>query len=353
MGRRDRSAVCSARARGRVLGFAVGVALAGCGSSPGNHPDAGIDGPVGPAWWQPKPGDAPNWDIQLAPPVDVSAPRTMYDLDLWSLVPATTMLDYGDGMPPVMVPAGKLAGTIAQLHARTPPAIVICYVETGVIDLQRPDPDAVKFPGYDMDRTKIPDNPTPPSPGSVIGWSAGSPGLRFLDTSQASRAKLAPIVFKRFDLAVQIGCDGIDTAHDDTAALLTGFTLSSDDAFSWHAQVAQEGHTRKLSTGMRGIRPEVIGAEADQFDWLILERCGEEALQDPPGTGCDAARPFLNAHKDVFAIDYNVKEDGTMMQDAATVCPQQTMEAIVDGLFKDVPPTGNATIRQECAPPTP
>jgi hypothetical protein len=350
MGRCDRPAPRSAQARGRALGFAVGAAvvLAGCGSTPSNLPDAG--GPVPPVVWQPKPGDAPNWDIQLAAPFDVSAPRTMYDLDLWSLVPAQTTLDYGDGAP-VTVPAGELAGTIAELHARTPPAIVICYVETGVLDLQRPDPDAVKFPGYDADRTKIPDNPDPPSPGSVIGWNAGAPGLRFLDTGQAGGTNVAAIVFKRFDLAVQIGCDGIDTAHDDTGQLATGFTITSDDAFSWHTQIAQEGHTRKLSTGMRGIRPELTSAGANQFDWLILERCGEQSQTDP-GT-CDAlARPFLNAQKDVFAIEYNVADDGTS-QAAATVCQPQRDATITDGLYKNFPPSGDATVRQECMTATP
>jgi hypothetical protein len=337
------------------------IALAGCGSSSnGNHPDAGIDGPVGPAWWQPKPGAAPNWDIQLAAPFDVSAPRTMYDLDLWSLVPSQTTLDYGDNTP-VTVPAGALAGTIAQLHARTPPAIVLCYVETGALDLNRPD--AVKFPGYNADHTKIPDNPDPmsmspgsvkgpPNSSSVIGWSVDTVDLRFLNTSQASRATLSPILFKRFDLAQRIGCDGIDPAHNATAPLATGFPITSDDSASWYAEVAQQGHARKLSTGMRNnvILPELISPGADQFDWLLLERCGElEAQQE---LGCDAARPFLNAQKDVFALDYNKTEDGST-QDPQTVCMPQMTESIPDGLFKDFPPTGNATIRQQCAPPAP
>ncbi|HEX8109790.1 MAG TPA: endo alpha-1,4 polygalactosaminidase [Kofleriaceae bacterium] len=351
MGRRDRPAPRPAQARGCVLGFAVGAALAGCGSNPGNSPDAG-QGPVPPAVWQPKPGDAPNWDIQLAAPFDVSAPRTMYDLDLWSLVPSPTTLDYGDGKP-VTVPRGALAGTIAQLHARTPPAIVICYVETGMLDLQRPD--AVKFLGYDPDPTQIPDNKDvmntavkgAPASGSVIGWSLGDVKLRFLDARQASRAQWAPILFKRFDLALQIGCDGVDPAHNDSAAYATGFNITSDDALTWYAEVAQEGHARKLSTGMRNSVTllESIDPGANQFDWLILERCGE--LEAGGTQGCDTARPFLNAQKDVFAIDYNVAQDGTA-QTATTVCAPQLKETIVDGLYKDAPPTGKTMIRQQC-----
>lgn len=366
MGRCDRSAprpaACSVRARGGVLGFAVVAGLAGCGSSSGTHPDArGAEEPV---VWQPKPGDAPNWDIQLVPPFDVSAPRTMYDLDLWSLVPVDTMLDYGDGKP-VMVPHGALAGTIAQLHARTPPAIVICHVETGAIDLGRPEPDADKFLSA-MDRTKIPDNPDPPNADSLIGWRVGEPGLpglRYLDIRQASRAKLIPILFKRFDLAQQIGCDGIDPAHNDSVSYDVpdvtppGFPILSVDTLSWYAEVAQQGHARKLSTGMRNgtFLPGQSDAGAQQYDWLILERCGEFESDPEGGEGCDTARPFLNAQKDVFAIEYSMAQDGTTSQTAAKVCAPHMTETIPDGIFKNVPPPSSA-LREQCktaVPPPP
>jgi hypothetical protein len=362
MGRCDRSAphpaAGSVRARGRGLGFAAVAALAGCGSSGGTHPDAG--GVEELMVWHPKTGDAPNWDIQLADPIDVSAVRTMYDLDLWSLVPVDTVLDYGDGKP-VTVKAGKRAGAIAQLHARTPPAIVICHVETGAIDVQRPEPDVDKFLSA-MDRTRIPDSPDPPNPDSLIGWRVGepgAPGLRYLDIREASRAKLNPILFKRFELAQQIGCDGIDPAHNDSVSYnvpevtLPGFPILSVDSLSWYAEVAKQGHARKLSTGMRNgtLLPGQSDVGAQQFDWLILERCGEFELG---GTeGCDTVRPFLQANKDVFAIEYDKSQDGTMDQDAAGVCAPQTMETIDDGLFKHFPPSSDAAIRRQCKTPTP
>jgi hypothetical protein len=354
MGRCERSAADPARARGGLLGCAVVAALAGCGSSPGTHPDArGADEPV---MWQPKPGDAPNWDIQLAPPFDVSATRTMYDLDLWQLVPVQTTLDYGDGAP-VTVPPGKLAGAIAQLHARTPPAIVICHVETGAIDVGLPEPDLDKFLSA-MDRTKLPDNPDPPNPDSLIGWSVGEGRLRYLDTRQASRAKLIPILFKRFDLAQQIGCDGIDPAHNDSVSYDVpdvtdpGFVIpiSSDDKLSWYAEVAKQGHARKLSTGMRNgtFLPGQADVGAQQFDWLIMERCGEFEADPEGGEGCDTARPFLNANKAVFAIEYSMAQDGKTAQDAAKVCAPHAKETIPDGIYKNVPPPSSA-LREQCA----
>src|SRR3954463_10476443 len=115
--------------RALILGSAL---VAGCQPSP-QRPDPA------PPWWQPAPGEAADWDIQLAAtPFDISAARAMYTLDLWDAVPAATTLDYGDGAP-LAVPAGKHPGAIAELHARTPPAIVVCQIGTGAIRLTDPD----------------------------------------------------------------------------------------------------------------------------------------------------------------------------------------------------------------------
>src|SRR5262245_50972397 len=119
--------------RWRALQIA-GVVLASCGGPTQPAGDAAVDMTPAPPWWQRKVCEAKDWDIQLAAPIDVSAPRAMYDLDLWALVPAQTSIDYGDS-DPVTVPAGALAGTLAQLHARTPRPIVICHVETGLLEL--------------------------------------------------------------------------------------------------------------------------------------------------------------------------------------------------------------------------
>ena len=273
-----------------ALAAAIALGVAGCGGD--SHPavDAGDDGPSGPPWWQPQVGEAKNWDIQLgAVPenIDVSTPRLMYDLDLWALVPSPTQLTYGDGTS-VVVPAGALAGTIAQLHARTPSTIVICHVETGALEMERPD--AGKFPA------------------AAIGEAV--PGLataKFLDISAAGRAAWQATMFKRFDLASQIGCDGIEPAHNDAGAFNSGFTVPTEDSLSWFAEVAMQGHARMLSTGMKGGDEDQLSGAVDagpgQFDWLMIERCGERRR-------CDLAKPFLEALKPVFAIDYNF-DDGT------------------------------------------
>jgi len=254
-------------------------------------------------------------------------------------VPAQTTIDYGDG-DPVTVPAGALAGTLAQLHARTPRPIVICHVETGLLELTRPD--ARKFPGYNANAAAIPDDPMAPAAGSVIGWSVGSKSLRLLDIREASRPRWIAIMFKRFDLAKQIGCDGVEPSHNDVAQYPSGFAATALESYSWYAEVAKQGHARMLSTGMKNGNALAGQADmmADKFDWLMIERCGEY-------DDCASSRPFLNLMKAVFAIDYDRDIDGAA-QGSTTVCLHQQTGNVSDGIFKDVALTRN--VRTQCVP---
>lgn len=319
----------------RVAALAIGWAACGGGGGGGGGRPPDVDAPMGPTWWQPKLGQAKDWDIQLsAKPgdVDVSAPRLMYDLDLWALVPSPTMLDYGDGQPAVMVPAGALAGTIAQLHARTPSTVVICHVETGALEMNRPD--AGKFPA------------------AAIGGDVPDLAMaKFLDLRKTSRMAWQAVMFKRFDLARQIGCDGIEPSHNDVGIYTSGFNIPTEDTYSWYTEIAKQGHDRMLSTGMKDadLIAGAVDGGAAAFDWLMIERCGEFMT-------CDFARPFINLNKAVFAIDYNIDSGDPSTdpptppapQSAAGVCLQQRMAMIDDGLYKDVALT--KAVRTPCEP---
>ncbi|HET7501077.1 MAG TPA: endo alpha-1,4 polygalactosaminidase [Kofleriaceae bacterium] len=353
MARRDdrASRIRSPGRASRSIAATLACVLAGCGGGGGGSGkpiDGAVDGAVdvdaaGLTWWQPSNEDNANknWDIQLSAPIDTSAPRVMYDLDLWSLVPSATMLRYDDGSM-VSVPAGALAGTIAALHARTPSTIVICHVETGILDLSLPD--APKFPGYHADASKIPDQ-SPPEPGSVIGWHVGTSQKRWLDIRAASRAVLLPILFRRFDLAAQIGCDGVEPDRNLAVEFeaQTGWApIDPHDSYSWFAELAKQGHARKLSTGMKNGHTLAgqVDSEADTFDWMMVERCGEDQL-------CDTTRPFINLHKAVFAIDYDHNIIGDP-QDSLFTCDQQALAMIADGLVKDV--GLSSAVRTQCIP---
>lgn len=302
-----------------ALGF---VLLAGCKPEP-FRPDAA------PPYWKPAPGEYANWDIQrAASPFDVSAPRAMYALDLWELVPAPTTLDYGDGTP-VTVPAGARANVIAELHGRTPPAMVVCHVTTGAIRLT--DPDAMKFPGYKM---SPPDRPNALELDSVIGWSplGGDPNLRFLDIHDASRATVVARVAKRLELARTIGCDAVAAeVHDLLGYQPTGHgfeDFTPDEYEAWGDELTERAHDITLSIGLRSNSMQSIGNMARRFDWLMIDRCAEFE-------GCSATREFINASKAVFAIEYLRNEEDTDDNNKDALCMDLKDAMIQDEIIKD------------------
>lgn len=317
----------------------LGVVGAGCDNGKMHlHPESGPDVPDV-RWWQPKPGETRDWDMQIRAPFDVSAERSMYVLDLWSLVPSATMLDYGDGAP-VTVPAGALAGKIAELHARANRPVVICHVAMGAIRLS--DPDAMKFPGY---AASPPDRPDPPAAGSLIGYSTLDtlePDERFVDLRTASRATLSALMEKRLDLAKMIGCDGVEPDKVHNAQSDPGWTISPTEQTSWFTDIAREAHERELSVGMKNGHTLAgqVDTLASRFDWMMIERCGE--YQD-----CDQVRPFINLRHAVFAIDYTTDIDG-LPQTSNGLCQEQTLAMIQDGIIKD--PALSSASRQQCVP---
>ena len=321
----------SVLARALILGVAL---VGGCKPDP-FRPDAGPrpeDAPspdAPPPYWVPLPGQADDWDIQLArTPFNVSTPRVLYVIDLWDAVPAPTTLDYGDGTP-VTVPAGAHAGAIAQLHGLTSKAMAVCHVSTGAIRLD--DPDAMKFPGY---KANPPNNPNPPEPGSVIGWSTTTTGAneRFINIHDgATRAEVARLMGKRIELAKTIGCDAIVTQWNDQLVYQTspghGFPdLVGDEYHSWSSELRARAHQRELSIGLRTQTPLGVAGTSPYYDWLMLERCGEYFE-------CDIAKPFVDARKVVFAIEYDIAQSGDP-NTATTVCGRQKSAGITTGIIK-------------------
>jgi len=312
----------------------LGLGLGGCDNGKSHlHPEAGMDA-APPPWWRPTLGEAKDWDIQLNAPFELTTRNTMYDLNLWDVVPAATPIDYGDGMP-VTVPAGVLAGKIAELHARN--VKVVCHIDTGAIHLTK-DPDANKFPGHEV--TPVPNDPDPPAAGSVIGWSIDDTveekDHRFLDTREASRSAWAPIMWKRFDLAKQIGCDGIDADRNLATAGTTGFDIQATDTFSWHRAIAKEAHDRVMGVGMRNgtSLPNLVEMVGPDFDVMFSDGCGEAA-------DCGLFRTFLDRGRVVFAIDYQGSfEDAT--------CLNQQQGGVTEGLIKDV--AISSLYRRQCTP---
>lgn len=284
-------------------------------------------------WWKPAPGAHADWDWQITEPYDLSAARSMYDLDLFDLATEGSYLETPDGEK-LMLEAGPLAGEIAELHARTPAAIVICYVDTGAYEHYRPD--AALFPGHHAELADIPDGPDAPEAGSVIGWNTGWEGERWLDIRPQSRAAFAPLIWARLDLAKRLGCDGVEPDQNNPLDNDPGFDITVADQISWYRAVAEAAHARGLSVGMKNGHDQEGAVEqlVEWFDWALPEECAEY-------DECELLQPFLDAGKAVFAVDYTGSVEGPQ------ACAAHATLGF-DGLIKDEPPSG--AYRLQCGP---
>jgi len=315
-----------------VVAASAAIAFAGCTgpNAPAEQPTADVQAEVA-TWWQPKPGEHKDWDWQITEPYDLSAARSVYDLDMFDLAPAGSYLEQANGTR-ITVPAGPLAGKLDELHARTPRAIVICYLDTGAWEDYRPD--ASVFPGASG---SLPNRPTAPQAGSVIGWDTGWDGERWLDLRRATRSAFAPIIWARLDLAVRMGCDAVEPDQNNPLDNDPGFNITLEDQLTWYEEVAAQAHARGLSVGMKNGHDQSGAARrlVTSFDWALPEECGEF-------DECGELAPFITAQKAVFAVDYATGGS------TSTACKRQRAAGLLDGLLKDEPPS--SARRVQCAP---
>jgi hypothetical protein len=222
------------------------------------QPPLGGAGGIAVAW---RPTVGVTWQWQLMGVIDQSVSAQMFDVDLF----------------------GTPMDTVASLHAAGHP--VVCYVNAGVFENWRPDaalyPAAVKGNDY-------PD------------W----PGEQWLDVRQLS--VLQPILEARMDLCRSNGFDGIELDNVDGYTNDTGFPLTAADQLAFNGALARSAHARGLSVGLKNDVeqvPDLVG----QFDFALNEQCFEF-------NECDSLRPFLDARKAVFNVEYNLA--------TSSFCPQ-------------------------------
>ncbi|WP_017539532.1 endo alpha-1,4 polygalactosaminidase [Nocardiopsis halophila] len=294
--------------------------LAGCGGG-APEPEAG----GGEDWWTPAPGEVASWEWQLEEPYDLSVDAQMYDLDLFEVAPAGAELHYPGGEV-VEVPAGPLAGAVGELHAREPRPVVICYIDTGAYEHYRPD--ARMYPGYEEDLEDVPDRPAAPAEGSALGWSSGWEQERWLDIRVSERDAWTDVVWARFDLARELGCDGVEPDQNNPLGNDPGFPVTVEDQNSWYVELAEQAHARGLSVGMKNghDRPGASAELAEHFDWALPEECVEFGE-------CEALKPFIDQGKAVFAVDYR----GGVDEEEA--CREYARLGF-DGMVKDLHPNG-------------
>jgi len=202
-------------------------------------------------WWQPVPGT--SWQWQLTGEIDTSVDVQMYDVDLYFVS----------------------KDVIDKLHNQG--RIVICYFSAGSWENWRDD--AADFPE------------------AVIGnpleeW----PDESWLDIRQIDT--LAPFMESRLDLALELGCDGVEPDNVDGFANQSGFPLTYQDQLEFNIWLAESAHTRGLSIGLKNDLEQIFDL-LPYFDWALNEEC---FYYDE----CDLLLPFVQSGKAVFGVEYEL-----------------------------------------------
>ncbi|UQA60542.1 endo alpha-1,4 polygalactosaminidase [Polyangium aurulentum] len=238
--------------------------------------------------------------------LDETRPETVFDIDIFDAAPAGSYLDEPDGTR-INLPAGPNAGAVTRLKAAG--KTVICYFDTGAWESYRPD--AAKFPK------------------AVIGNSTGWSGEKWLDIRKASWSKFEGIILARMDLAVRMGCDGVEGDQNNPLGNNPGFAITLADEAAWYLEMAQQLHARGLRAVMKnGIEvldhptygPQAVAAH----EAALNEECHQY-------DECYVHDPFVAAGKVVWNVEY--------VTSPATFCPLDNASNF-DGYFSHDPPDG-------------
>ncbi len=162
---------------------------------------------------------------------------------------------------------------VAAIHSAGVKAI--CYIDVGTWENWRPD--ASRFPKSAL--------------GSTNGW----PGERWLDIRQLNI--LSPIITARFQMCRDKGFDAIEADNVDGYTNKTGFPLTAAQQLTFNKFYAGIAHSLSLPIALKNDVDQVSQLVA-YFDFMVDEQCFEYSE-------CNTLKPFLNAGKAVFEVEYN------------------------------------------------
>jgi hypothetical protein len=167
------------------------------------------------------------------------------------------------------------AAVVTDLHSRG--RTVVGYMSAGSWESYRAD--AAAFPASVK--------------GKVLdGW----PDERWLDVRRLRTLK--PLMRARMDRCAAKGFDGIEFDNVEGYQNRSGFPLTKADQVRYDSWLAKAAWARGLQPGLKnalGLVPDLV----DDYAWALNEQCVQYRE-------CGRYRPFLDAGKAVFGLEYQV-----------------------------------------------
>lgn len=212
----------------------------------------------------------PNWDWQLAVPVEVNPDSSIeiYDIEMFP---------------------NETSGAVEMLQQKG--YKVICYVDVGSWENWRDDKAVF--------------------PSSILGAQYyGFPDERWLDIRDVNPQKsqtgeaLAAILLARFDRALNMGCDAVEPdnmdGYDTTAHESSGFPLTYEDQIYFNLWVANAVHERGMLIGLKNDINQAHDPRIyEVFDFVVSEQCFQY-------DECHFFTDFLDLNKPVFETEYTL-----------------------------------------------
>ncbi|KAH8653220.1 glycoside hydrolase superfamily [Tricladium varicosporioides] len=207
------------------------------------------------SWYQAQVGVP--WQVVLESDIGpLDLPVDVYDIDLFTTPQATidTLHSYGKR--------------------------VLCYFSAGTYEPNRPDSDEMHKNPSDIGA-------------NMTGW----PGEQWLNIRSD---RIVNVMKKRIDTALEKNCDGLDPdnvdGYDNDKG--GGFkpALTMDDSIAYLQKLATYAHSKGMGIGLKnagGLVPKT----STFLDWVVNEQCVQYGE-------CGTFRPFIDAKKPVFHIEY-------------------------------------------------
>ncbi len=203
-------------------------------------------------WFVPKPQS--TWQWQLSGKINTNYSVEIYDVDLFET--------------PKEI--------IDELHNKG--IKIICYFNAGAWEPYRND--SKEFPKEVIGKT-------------MEGWE----DEKWLDISKFNL--FSNIIKKRFDLAVEKKCDGIEPDNIYGYTNKNGFDLTYEDQIKYNKWLSEEAHKRNLSIALKNDLEQVKDL-VDYFDFAINEQCFQY-------NECEILKLFIEKNKAVLGVEYELE----------------------------------------------